>query len=125
MQGNIRDFMAQRRFAVIGASDKTNKYGYQIFKSLKERKYEVYPVNPRITELEGVRCYASLADIPVKIDVADFVIHPGETERVLEDCRKLGINRVWLQPGSESDAAIAFCHRNEMRVVYGVCVMLQ
>lgn len=125
MQDNIRDFMAQRRFAVIGASDKTHKYGYQIFKSLNERNYEVYPVNPRIIELEGVRCYASLADIPVEIDVADFVIPPGETVRVLEDCQKLGIKRIWLQPGSESDAAIAFCYRNNMKLVYGVCVMLQ
>ena len=125
MQDNIRDFIAQRRFAVIGASDKTHKYGYQIFKSLTERRYEVYPVNPRITELEGVRCYASIADIPVKIDVADFVIPPQETGRVLEECRKLGIKRIWLQPGSESDAAISFCQKNNMKVVYGVCVMLQ
>lgn len=125
MQELIKEFIAQKRFAVIGASNNTHKYGYKIFKYLKSRGYEVYPVNPRINTLEGTKCYATLTDIPVKIDVADFVIPPRETEKVLRDCKRLGLDRIWLQPGSESNAAIAFCHENNMKIVYGVCIMLR
>ena len=125
MQDLIKEFIAQKRFAIIGATDDTKKYGNEIFKSLKNRGYEVYPVNPRLKELEGTRCYPSLADIPVKVDVVDFVVPPPVTERILKKCKKLNLKRIWLQPGAESEAAIAFCRENGLKVVYGVCVMLE
>jgi len=124
MQDLIKEFMAQKRFAIVGATDDTKKYGNEIFKNLKSRGYEVYPVNPRLKELEGTKCYPSLADIPVKVDVVDFVVPPQVTEVILKECKRLGLNRMWLQPGSESEAAIAFCHENNLKVVHDVCVML-
>jgi len=124
MQDLIKEFMAQKRFAVVGATDNPEKYGYQIFKNLKNRGYEVYPVNPKLKEIEGKRCYASLASIPVKVDVVDFVVPPGVTEEILKECKELGLSHIWLQPGSESEAAIAFCRKNSLKVVHDVCVML-
>ena len=124
MQDLIGEFMAQKTFAVIGATDNPEKYGNQIFKNLRSRGYEVYPVNPNLEELDGVKCYPSLADIPVKVDVVDFVVPPEVTEVTLQRCNQLGLNRIWLQPGSESEAAIAYCHENSLKVVHDVCVML-
>jgi len=124
MQDLIKEFMAQRRFAIVGATDDTKKYGHEIFKNLKSRGYEVYPVNPRLEKLEGTKCYHSLTDIPVKVDVVDFVVPPEVTEVILKECKKLGFDRIWLQPGSESEAAIEFCHKNNLKVVHDVCVML-
>ena len=124
MQDLIREFMAQKRFAIVGATDNTRKYGNEIFKNLKSRGYEVYPVNPRLKELEGTKCYPALADIPVKVDVVDFVVPPQVTEVILKECKRLGLDRMWLQPGSENEAAIAFCHENSLKVVHDVCVML-
>lgn len=123
MQALIKEFMAQPRFAIIGATDDPDKFGYEIFHNLKGRGYEVYPVNPRLGELDGVKCYPKLADIPVKVDVVDFVVPPAVTEKILRECRNLGLDRIWLQPGSESEAAIAFCRENNLKVVHGVCVM--
>jgi hypothetical protein len=116
--------MAQKKFAVIGATDKAEKYGNRIFKNLTKRGYEVYPVNPNLKEIEGVKCYPSIADVPVKVDVVDFVVPPKVTESILKECKKLGLDHIWLQPGSESDAAIAFCKDNDLKVVYDTCVML-
>ena len=124
MQDLIREFIAQKKFAIVGATDNTKKYGYEIFKNLKSRGYEVYPVNPRLKELEGTKCYPSLGDIPVKVDVVDFVVPPAVTEEVLKECKRLGLDRIWLQPGSESETAIAFCHENNLKVVHSVCVMV-
>jgi predicted CoA-binding protein len=119
MQDLIKEFMAQKKFAVVGATDNTKKYGYKIFTNLKSRGYEVYPVNPRLTELEGTKCYPSLADIPVKVDVVDFVVPPPLTETIVKECKELGLTRIWLQPGSESEQIITFCRENGMKVVYG------
>jgi predicted CoA-binding protein len=124
MQDIIKEFMAQKRFAVIGATDNTEKYGNHIVKNLKKRGYEVYPVNPNLDEVEGIKCYPSLSVLPCKVDVVDFVVPPQVTEEILPDCRRLGLNRIWLQPGSESKAAIEFCHQHDMQVVHDVCVML-
>jgi predicted CoA-binding protein len=124
MQDLIKEFMAQKRFAVVGATDNPQKYGNQIVRNLKSRGYEVYPVNPKLKELEGLTCYSSLADIPVKVDVVDFVVLPAVTEGILKECEELGLSRIWLQPGSESAKAIAFCHENNLKVVHDVCVMM-
>ncbi|MFC2072727.1 CoA-binding protein [Chloroflexota bacterium] len=124
MQNLIKEFMEQKRFAVVGATDNLEKFGNQIFKNLKSRGYEVYPVNPKLQELDGVKCYPSLTDIPVKLDVVDFVVPPPVTEEILKECKELGLDRIWLQPGSESEAAIAFCRKNSLKVVHDVCVML-
>jgi predicted CoA-binding protein len=125
MQEPIKDFMSQKRFAVVGATDNTQKYGNMIVKYLKKRGYEVYPVNPRHKNLEGLACYSSLAAIPVKVDVVDFVVPPKETLKVLKQCKELGIGRIWLQPGSESEKAITYCHENNLKVVHSVCVMMK
>ncbi len=124
MQDLTKEFMAQKRFAIVGATNNPRKYGNRIFKNLKSRGYEVYPINPKLKEIEGVRCYPDLAAIPVKVDVVDFVVPPQVTEGVLKECKRLGLERVWLQPGSESEAAIAYCHANNLKVVHSVCVMM-
>jgi predicted CoA-binding protein len=124
MQELIKEFMDQKRFAVVGATDNPEKYGNRIVKNLRDRGYEVYPVNPKLEEVEGLKCYPSIAEIPVRVDVVDFVVPPGATEVILKQCKDLGLDRIWLQPGSESEAAIAFCQDNNLKVVHSVCVML-
>jgi len=124
MQELIKEFMAKKAFAVIGATDNPGKYGNQIVKNLKSRGYVVYPVNPRLKEVEGISCYPAISDVPVKVDVVDFVVPPKATEEILKQCKTLGLNRIWLQPGSESEAAIAYCNANNLKVVHSVCVML-
>lgn len=123
MQELIREFMAQKRVAVAGATDDHEKYGYETFNNLRRRGYEVYPVNPRLKELEGVECYPTLADISVMVDVVDLVVPPAVTAETLEECLRLGLDRIWLQPGSESKAATVFCHKNKLKVAHNTCMM--
>jgi uncharacterized protein len=120
MQQPIKEFMAKKKFAIIGAKDNREKYGYRILQNLKSRGFEVFPVNPRLREIDGTACYASLADIPVVVDVVDFVVPPKVTGEILKECKRLGLNRIWLQPGSESDSAIKYCQDNGMKVAHGV-----
>lgn len=124
MQELIKEFMEQKKFAVVGATDNPEKYGNQIVKNLKNRNYMVFPVNPHLTEVEGLPCYATLADIPERVDVVDFVVPPAVTEATLPECARLGLERIWLQPGSESEDAIRFCRENGLKVVHDVCVMM-
>ncbi|MEM3059475.1 MAG: CoA-binding protein [Methanomassiliicoccales archaeon] len=112
-------------FAVIGASRDPQKYGYQVYKDLKNAGYKVFAVNPHADKILGDKCYPSLETLPVKPDVVNTVVPPKITDHIVETCKKLGITRVWMQPGSESDKAIEFCKENGISVVYGVCIMIE
>ena len=122
----IQEFLNKRNiFAVVGASRNPNKYGYRVYKDLKEAGYEVYPVNPNTDKILGDRCYPDLRDLPTKPDVVDVVVPPKVTEEIVKTCKRLGITKVWMQPGSESETAIKFCDENGIDVVHGVCVMIE
>jgi predicted CoA-binding protein len=124
MQELIDEFMAQEKFAIVGASDNPEKYANEIIHDLKDRGYDIYPVNPRLQEIDGIKCYPSLSDLPVKVDVVDLVVPPRVTEKVVEECKRLGLKHIWMQPGAESQEAIDFCNSNGLEVVHDVCVMM-
>ncbi len=124
MQDTIKEFMGKKRFAVVGATDNPEKNGNRIFRNLKGRGYEVYPVNPKLDKIEETKVYHSLSEIPVEVDVVDFVVPPPVTEEILKECKTLGLTRIWLQPGAESEAAIQYCNDNGMTVLHDVCVMM-
>lgn len=112
-------------FAVVGASRDPEKYGHQVYKDLKTAGYKVYPVNPNAKEILGDKCYPDLKNLPTKPDVVNIVVPPKVTEKTVKTCKMLGITKVWMQPGSESENAIKFCHENGIDVMYGVCVMIE
>lgn len=120
----VDEFLKCKNFAVIGVSRNHEKYGYQIFRNLSDKGYNVYPVNPKIDEIDGKKVYPSLAAIEKPVDVVDLVVPPAVTEEIVRQCRDLGLTKIWMQPGAESRAAIDFCKENDMDVVHGMCVMV-
>lgn len=120
----INEFVNRRIWAVVGASQDRSKFGNRVFLDLRAAGYKVYPVNPRGGELEGARVYASLAELPQVPDVIDLVVPPAVTEEVVEEAHKLGLTRVWMQPGAESEAAIAYCQQHDIQVVHDACAMV-
>ncbi|MFY9402527.1 MAG: CoA-binding protein [Candidatus Omnitrophota bacterium] len=125
MQELIRDFLKEKVFAVAGSFRNQDKFAYRIFKGLREKGYEVFPVNPKIALLEGVACYKSITDISSKVGVVNLVTPPYVTESIVRECLDKKIKKVWMQPGAESKEAIDFCRLNGIAVVYGVCVMME
>ena len=126
MTDPLRTFFYPRGVAILGASSNSIKLSHGVLRNLVTHGFRapVYPVNPRLKELDGVQCYPTLDDIPVEVDVVDFVVPPEVTERTLCDCKRLGLERIWLQPGSESEAALNYCSKNNLKVVHDTCVML-
>jgi predicted CoA-binding protein len=122
----IRRFLDKKNvFAVVGASREPQKYGHQVYRDLRNAGYKVYAVNPNANEVMGDKCYPSLDALPAKPDVVDVVVPPKITEQIVETCKELGITKVWMQPGSESELAIKFCEENGIEIVHGVCIMAE
>lgn len=121
----VKDFFRQKSFAVAGSFKNEAKFAYKILIGLIKQGYEVFPVNPGTSNVEGRTCYKSISDVPFSIDVVSIVTPPPVTEGILRECLKKGIRRVWLQPGAENQAAIKFCHDNNIQVIHGICIMLE
>ena len=122
----IKAFLDKRNvFAVVGASRDPQKYGHQVYRDLKDAGYKVYPVNPNAQEVLGDKCYPSLKELPEKPDVVVTVVPPQVTEQIVKACKELGIRKVWMQPGSESEDAVRYCKENDLEVVYNVCIMVE
>ena len=75
--------------------------------------------------ISGDKCYPRLMKLPIIPDVVDIVVPSKITEETVKECKNLGIGKVWMQPGSESKKAIRFCRENDIKVLFGVCVMLE
>jgi len=112
-------------FAIVGVSSNPEKFGHRIFVDLTSAGYKVFPVNPGLEEILGKKCYRSLHQLPQVPDIVDLVVPPAVTEVVVEECMRLGIKKIWMQPGSDSEGAIGFCGENGMEVLHGVCVMVE
>lgn len=121
----IRDFTNRRTWALVGATNDPRKYGNKILRDLRRAGYIVYAINLDETEIAGQPAYATLADLPVTPEVVDLVVPPAQTERVVRQCHALGLTRVWMQPGAESAAAIAYCHANGISVIHDACAMVE
>jgi predicted CoA-binding protein len=93
--------------AVIGASNDRSKFGNRAVRAFRQQGYTVVPINPHETEVEGLKAYPSVLDVPGSIDMASFYVPPDVGEQIIEDVATKGIAEVWLNPGAESDALIA------------------
>ena len=93
--------------AVIGASNNRQKFGNRAVRAFTQQGYTVLPINPRVREVEGLKAYGSVLDVPGPIDMASFYVPPAIGEQVIEEVARKRIPEVWLNPGAESDALVA------------------
>jgi predicted CoA-binding protein len=93
--------------AVIGASNNRQKFGNRALRAFREQGYNVIPINPHEAEVEGLKAYASVLDVPGPIDMASFYVPPEVGETVIGEVARKQIPEVWLNPGAESDALVA------------------
>ena len=122
----INKFLNKKNiFAVIGVSRNPDKYGNKVYLDLRKAGYRVFPINQKINKIYGDKCYPTLNDLPKKPDVVNIVVPPEITEKIVRDCKKLGINKVWFQPGSESKKVINFCKNHKIKILKDICVIVK
>lgn len=124
----VEEFLAQRRVAVVGVSRNPQEAANHIYRKLRERGGEVFPVNRSATELEGVPCYADLRSIPGGVDAAVLVTPAAESEALVRECAAAGVSRVWLHrsfgQGSASEAAVHAGRELGLTVIPAGCPMM-
>ncbi len=112
-----------KRLGVAGVSRNSRKFGNTIYREMREKGYDVYPINPHVDEIEGDACYRDIASLP---EVEGIIISTpaDQSLKILGEAREKGIKNVWLQQGAHSKEAVKFCEENDMNYVAGECIFM-
>ena len=124
LRSTVEDFLIHRTVAVVGVSRGGKKFGNTIYKELKSKNYTVYPINPNAEKIGNDTCYPNLRSLPEPVEGVVIVVPPEQTEAVMRDVVDVGIPRVWLQQGAESDVAIAYGEKHGVNIVHGECILM-
>jgi len=125
---DVRDFLAQKRLAVVGVSRQPRDFSRSLFREFLQRGYDAVPVNPQAGDIEGRTCFPDLDAIQPPVDTVLLMTSPAVTDQTVRDCARLGVRRVWMYqahpPGAVSKDAVEFCLSNGIAVVPGECPMM-
>lgn len=109
--------------AVIGISDKLGRPSLTVSSYMKDHGYEVWPVNPLLKEVGHVTCYPDLASLPGKPDMVVVFRKASDIPGVIDEVKKVGISKVWVQEGIESEEGWSKAHSFGMKIAMDVCIM--
>ena len=115
--------MSPKVVAVIGASSNRRKFGNRALRAYIQQGFTVLAINPNEAEVEGLKTYASVLDVPGPIDMATFYVPPHIGEKVIDEVAKKGIAEVWLNPGAESDALVVRARALYIRPIQACSIM--
>lgn len=94
--------MTKPTVAIIGASADPSKYSNKSLRAHVAAGFDVYPVNPKEDNIEGLKCYRSVLDIPVALERVSLYVPPSVGVKLLDDIAKKGCRELWVNPGAES-----------------------
>ena len=125
IQEQIDRFLASPAFGVAGASSNPRKFGNKVLRCYMQQDRRVIPVNPNENEIEGITCVADIVDLPAEVKSVSMVTPPKVTEQLVLLAIAKGIENIWMQPGAESQAAIALCRQHNINVIAdGSCLLV-
>ena len=125
---SIAAFLRGRRFAVAGVSRQRGRAANAVFGKLKRGGYEVFPIKPHATQVEGATCYADVGAVPGPLDGVVIATSPDVAVRIVQQCRDHGVRRVWFHrsfgEGSVSEEAVRACAAHRIDCIVGGCPLM-
>ncbi len=123
--GSIQEFLGRKRFAVVGVSRNPRDFTRGLFRELRQRGYDAVPVNPGLSEVEGVACFHSVTEVSPPVEAALLMTSSAVTPQVVRECAQAGVRQVWMHraggAGAVNPEAVEFCRSNGMALVEGEC----
>jgi uncharacterized protein len=125
IQEQIQQFLASPAFGVVDASANRQKYGNKVLRCYLQNGRNVIPVNPNEPEIEGIRCAATISDLPAEALSISMITPPAVTTKLVPLAIEKGIKNIWMQPGAEHPDAVALCRERGVNVIAdGSCVLV-
>ncbi len=112
-----------KTIAIIGASTDRNKFGNKAVRAFVQQGYEVFPVNTKEAQVEGLTAYKSIHDVPVRPEMISVYLPPPLLLKTLPDIAARGCDELWLNPGTESDEVLAEAERLGLNVIQACSIV--
>lgn len=113
-----------KTIAVVGLSPRPDRPSHEVATYLQRAGYRIIPVNPACEEVLGEKCYPSLREIPVPIDLVDVFRRPEDVMPIVEDAITIGARALWLQLGVIAPQAAARAEEAGLKVVMDRCTKI-
>jgi uncharacterized protein len=125
-ENTIRDLVLQSRtIAIVGLSPNVLRPSNFVGFYLQRHGYQIVPVNPRETEILGEKSYASLTDIPFRIDIVDVFRAPDAVPGIARQAVEIGAGALWLQFGVISPEGARIAEEGGLKVVMDRCLKVE
>ena len=122
----LRHILQESRIiAVVGLSSNEQRPSYRVAKYMMEHGYTIIPVNPAESEILGQKCYASLAEIPQKVDIVDCFRKSVDIPPLAEAAIAIGAKTLWLQLEIINEAATQRASTAGLNVVQDLCIKIE
>jgi hypothetical protein len=109
--------------AIIGASRDRAKFGNKAVRAYAQQGYQVFPVNLKDDEIEGLPVFKSILEVPARPEIVSVYVPPGALLKILPDIAKEGCDELWLNPGTESDEVLAEAERLGLNVIQACSIV--
>lgn len=113
-----------RTVAVVGVSARPDRPSHQIALYLHRNGFRVYPVNPLVAEVFGLKVYPDLASVPEHIDIVDVFRRPEDVPPVADAAIEVGASALWLQLGIREEASCRKAAAEGLDVVADRCILV-
>ena len=121
-------FLKLQCIAVAGISSTKKDAANYIYEKLKKSGYQVFGINPKVSEIKGEPCYPNLSNVPARIEGVVICTNPKVTLSIVEQCAELGIKHAWIHKsvdgGSYSEEAEQFCKEHDIQLIPAGCPMM-
>jgi uncharacterized protein len=121
---DIEKFLEPKKMAIAGVSRNPKKFGYQVFKELINKGFEIYPVNPSADIIDGERCYHTVSEIPAEIKHLLILTPKSETDAILKEAIEKGFSNIWIQQMSETRDSLKITEGSGIHVISKKCIFM-
>jgi hypothetical protein len=120
----INDFIDSQPIALVGVSRNPKKFGYAVFKELKEKGMKLIPVNPEADQILGEKSFTSVSKLPDNVKSILIMTKKDKTAAVVREAKEKGIKQIWIQQSSDSKEALDELNGSDISYISGQCILM-
>jgi len=109
--------------AVVGAHNDRSRFGNKAVRAFLQQGFQVFPINPNETVIEGLEAYKTIAEVPVRPEIVTVYVRPEILVHLLPEIARRGCDELWLNPGTASDEVLKVASESKLNVIQACSIL--
>ncbi len=120
----INDFLSPKKMAMAGVSRNPKKFGHQVYQDLLKKEFEILPINPKTSDINGIQCYNDVNTLPNDIENLYIITPKSQTTEIVKQAIDKKIKRIWIQQTSDNPEAVKLANDAGIELIYKKCILM-